>query len=127
MPFTFMSWSTEVNGRNSITKGARFTSMYLMSFSSSTLAVFRSTCPGPQLPEAVCVGVGVGVGVGVLYAVSVGVGEGLGVAVLVGEGAAVAVAAFGANSSSSPLQSSATSSIFAFSALSMDKDQRVFT
>ena len=46
MPLTFMSWSMVVKGLCSMTKGARTTLMYLMSLSSSTLAVFRSTCPG---------------------------------------------------------------------------------
>lgn len=71
------------------------------------------------------VGVGDGLGVDVL----VGDGEGLGVEVFVGEGAgaAVAVAAFGAKSRVSPLQSSATSSIFDFSLASTERDHRVFT
>ena len=109
--------------------------MYLMSLSSSILAVFRSTCPGPQPPDAVWVGEGSGegvlvavwVGLGEGLGVEVSVGDGLGVDVLVGEGAAATVAALGANSSVSPLQSSATSVIFDFSAESTESDHLVFT
>ena len=54
-------------------------------------------------------------------------GDGLGAEVCVGAGAAVEVEALGANSNASPLQPSATSAIFAFSALSIERDHRVFT